>query len=100
MEKQHAEFELELKQGRAVVACSTNRPYRERMEITDAGGHLCASHQRGGIVSGIMARLMPGGENPLLNSLAGQREALGHAVRGIGNGSDFGSAAEGLRSCL
>ena len=96
LEEQHAEFELELKQGRAVVACSTNRPYRERMEITDASGHLCASHRRGGLVSGIMARLMPGGENPLVNSLVGQLEALGHAVRGIGNGSDLASAAEGI----
>jgi predicted dehydrogenase len=35
LEGQQAEFELELTRGRVVVACSTNRPYRERMEITD-----------------------------------------------------------------
>lgn len=95
LKEQCAEFELELTRGRAVVSCSTNRPYRERMEITDADGCLCASHRRGGIVSGIMAKLRPKGENPLVSSLVGQLEAFGQAVRGASGGS-LASAADGL----
>jgi myo-inositol 2-dehydrogenase / D-chiro-inositol 1-dehydrogenase len=95
LKEQRADFELELTRGRAVVACSTNRPYRERMEIADVDGRLCASHRRGGIVLGIMARLRPKGENPLVSSLVGQLEAFGKAVRGASGGS-LASAADGL----
>jgi predicted dehydrogenase len=95
LEEQHAEFELELTRGRAVVACSTNRPYRERMEIIDAGGRVRASFRRGGIISGIMARLRPKAENPLVSSLIGELEAFGRAVRG-GSIGYLASAADGL----
>jgi predicted dehydrogenase len=95
LEEQHAEFELELTRGRAVVACSTNRPYRERMEIIDAGGRVRASFRRGGIISGIMARLRPKVENPLVSSLIGELEAFGRAVRG-GSSGYLASAADGL----
>ncbi len=95
VKEQCAEFELELTRGRAVVACSTSRPYRERIEIADVDGRLCASHRRGGIVSGIMARLSPKTENPLVSSLVGQLEAFGQAVRGASDGS-LASAADGL----
>lgn len=95
LKEQYAGFELELTGGRAVVACSTNRPYRERMEIADVDGRFCASHRRGGIVSGIMARLRPKGENPLVNSLVRQLEAFGQAVRGASGGC-LASAADGL----
>jgi len=96
LKEQRAEFELELTRGRAVVACSTNRPYRERIEIADVDGRLCASQRRGGIVSGIMARLRPKGENPLVSSLVGQLEALGCAVRGVGERPRLASPAEGI----
>jgi predicted dehydrogenase len=95
LEEQQAEFELELTHGRVVVACSTNRPYRERMEITDAGGRLLASYRRGGVVSGVMARLRPKVANPLVNSLISELEAFAQAVRGGGSGS-LASAADGL----
>lgn len=95
LKEQCAEFELDLTRGRAVVVCSTNRPYRERMEITDENGRLLTSHRRGGIVSGIMARLRPKGENPLVSSLIGQLEAFAQAVRGGSSGS-LGSAADGV----
>jgi predicted dehydrogenase len=95
LKEQCAEFELELTRGRAVVACSTNRPYRERMEIADVDGRLCASHRRGGIVLGIMARLRPKVGNPLVSSLVGELEAFGKAVRGASGGS-LASAADGL----
>jgi len=96
LKQQQAEFELELDHGRAVVSCSTNRPYRERMEITDGSGRLCASHRRGGILPGIIARLSPKGDNPLVISLVGQLEALGRAVSGVGEGPPLASAAEGI----
>jgi len=95
LKQQSAKFELELTRGRAVVACSTNRPYRERMEIADVDGRLCGSHRRGGIISGIIARLRPKGENPLVSSLIGQLEAFAQAVRGGSSGS-LGSAADGV----
>jgi predicted dehydrogenase len=95
LKRQCAEFELELTRGRAVVACSTNHPYRERIEIVDVDGRLCASHRRGGIISGIIARLRPKGENPLVSSLVGQLEAFGQAVRGASGGS-LASAADGI----
>lgn len=93
--RQHAKFELELSRGRAVVACSTNRPYRERMEITDENGRSLASYRRGGIVSGILVRLRPKAENPLVRSLVGQLEAFAQVVRGGSSGS-LGSAADGV----
>lgn len=96
LDEEHAEFELELQHGRAVVVCSTNRPYRERMEITDAHGRLCASHRRGGIVRGILARLRPKRENPLVSSMVRQLEAFGHAVRGSGEGPRLASVTEGI----
>jgi hypothetical protein len=77
------------------VACSTKHPYRERIEIVDVDGRLCASHRRGGIISGIIARLRPKGENPLVSSLVGQLEAFGQAVRGASGGS-LASAADGI----
>ena len=91
----YAKFELELSRGRAVVACSTNRPYFERMEITDAGGCHRASYRRGGILSGIMAKLRPKVANPLVNSLISELEAFSQAVRGGSSGS-LASAADGL----
>jgi predicted dehydrogenase len=94
--ERHAEFELGLRGGKAVVACSTNRPYRERIEIRDTrDGRLLASHRRGGIVSGIMARLRPNSANPLVTSLALELEAFARAVRGRPSGS-LASAADGL----
>lgn len=90
-----AQFELDLTRGRALVVCSTNRPYRERMEISDENGRLVASHLRGGIVSGIIARLRPKGENPLVRSLVGELAAFARAVRGDSSGF-LASAADGI----
>ena len=95
LKEQCAEFKLDLTRGRAVVVCSTNRPYRERMEITDENGRLLASHRRGGIVWGIIARLRPKGENPLVTSLIGELEAFARAVRGDSSGF-LASAADGI----
>lgn len=95
LDEQHAEFELELTHGRVAVVCSTNRPYCERMEIIDAAGRLRASYRRGGIVSGIMARLSPKVANPLVNSLISELEAFSQAVRGGSSGS-LASAADGF----
>lgn len=95
LDEQHARFELELTGGRADVACSINRPYRERIEVSDADGRCRASYRRGGIVRGILARLSPRRENPLVSSLVGQLEALGEAVRG-GSRGRLASAADGV----
>ena len=95
LDQQRAEFELELTRGRAIVVCSTNRPYRERMDVTDSNGRLLASYRRGGIASGIMARLRPKAENPLIVSLVGQLEAFAEAVRG-GSRKSLASVVDGL----
>lgn len=95
LDQQYAEFELELTQGRAAVCCSTNRPYRERMDIIDSNGRLLASYRRGGVVSGIIARLRPKVENPLITSLVGQIEAFAETVRG-GPSRSLASVDDGL----
>ncbi|MBI4529264.1 MAG: Gfo/Idh/MocA family oxidoreductase [Deltaproteobacteria bacterium] len=93
--EKHAEFELDLSRGRAVVACSTNRPYRERVDITDVDGRLRASYRRGGLVPGIVAKLRPQHENPLVRSLTAELQAFARAVRGGSSGS-LASVADGV----
>jgi len=95
LDEQHARFKLELTRGPADLACSINRPYHEWIEIVDGGGGRRASYGRGGIVGGILARLSPRRENPLVRSLVGQLEAFGLAVRD-GSSVSLASTADGV----
>lgn len=90
-----AEFELTLERGQATVLCSCNRPYRERVQVRSRDGRPLGTFGRGGIVAGIIGKLLPPQENPLVSSLVGQLEAFVQAVRGGATGS-LASVADGL----
>ena len=96
VDERHAAFELELERGHATIACSNNSPYRERVGVIDSLGRVKVAYQRGGILSGIAARLRPHQENPLVTSLRGQLEAFGRAVAGIGSEPSLATTADGL----
>jgi len=90
-----AVFQVELERGRAIIACSNNRPHTERVKVKDVRGRVMARHTRGGAVAGILARLQPTRPNPLVNSLVGQVEAFARLVRGD-DGARLATAADGL----
>jgi predicted dehydrogenase len=96
VQERHAEFELDLKRGHVAISCSNNSPYRECVGVKDALGDLNVSYRRGGLLSGIVARLRLHQDNPLVTSLRGQLEAFGHAVAGIGGESPLATTADGL----
>jgi len=90
-----AEFELTLERGQATVVCSCNRPYRERVQVTSRDGRALGTFRRGGIAAGIIGKVFPQRENPLVSSLIGQLEAFAQAVRGGAAGS-LASVSDGL----
>jgi predicted dehydrogenase len=95
LQQQRAEFELELDRGNAVIVCSINTPYTELIQVHDDRGHAIETFTRGGLISGILARLKPSRENPLVSSLVGQLEAYGNAVRGRHHG-ELATASDGI----
>ena len=96
LNERRAEFELGLVRGHATISCSNNRPHYERIEVKDALGRVSGSYKRGGLLSGIVARLQPNRENPLVRSLVTQLETFGRAVRGMPSGSPLATAADGI----
>lgn len=78
VDHERAQFELELSRGRARIKCSTDRRYRELVEIRDRGGKLLGRSVLGQ-VRGRLARLR-GAPDPLVLSLGRQLEALRDAV--------------------
>lgn len=95
LRERRVEFEVALERGYAIISCSNNRPHYEHIEVKEFLGRVSGSHRRGGLLSGIVARLQPNRENPLVSSLVAQLEAFGRAVRGIG-GAALGTPADGL----
>jgi predicted dehydrogenase len=95
LESHHAVFEIHLERGRAAIACSTNRPYTESIIVKDSRGHVIGRYRRGGILSGILAKLNQNRENPLVDLLVRQLETFALAVRGE-TGATLPSAADGL----
>jgi len=96
LEQGRAKFELELERGNAVIACSSNSPYREVVQVQLGNGQEVGSFKRGGIVAGIIGKLRPTQENPLVNSLIGQLEAFGQAVRRKTGTTSLGTVRDGL----
>ena len=96
LEQTRAEFEIELERGHAVVVCSSNSPYREVIQVRLNHDFPARSFTRGGIVAGIISKLCPAKENPLVNSLIGELEAFGQAVRKIPTASSLGTVREGI----
>jgi predicted dehydrogenase len=96
LHERRAEFEVGLERGHASISCSNNSPYLERIDLKSSRGRLNCSYKRGGILSGILAKLQPHRENPLVRPMVGQLEAFGRAVRGIIDGSPLATTADGL----
>src|SRR5262249_49596137 len=89
-------FEVGLERGSATISCSNNTPYRERIELKDSRGHVDYSYKRGGLLLGIVTKLQPNRENPLVRPMVDQLEAFGRAVRGTMDGSPLATTADGL----
>jgi predicted dehydrogenase len=81
-----AECELDLERGHAVISCSTNRPYMELVQIHDDQGRRLGMSVQGGVIAGLLARIVRPRENPLVSSLVRELEAFGAAVAGDGSG--------------
>lgn len=96
LEQGRAEFELELERGNAVIACSSTSPYCEVVQVKLGNGKEVGSFKRGGIVAGVIGKLRPTKENPLVNSLIGQLEAFGQAVRRTTATTSLGTVRDGL----
>jgi len=91
-----AEFDLDLDCGRATIICSTNSPYRELVVVKDGRGGEQHTHARGGLLAGVLARLRPTQENPLVTSLRGQLQAFGQAIRGDRTSTQLATAGDGV----
>jgi len=96
LHERRVEFEVGLERGHATISCSNNSPYRERVEVKNSLGRVSGSYKRGGLLSGIVARIRPNQENPLVTSLVGQLEAFGRAVGGMLGRSPLATAADGF----
>lgn len=88
---------LELERGQATIICCCNRPYREAVRVRAKDGRALATYTRGGILAGLVGRLLPERESPLIRSLTGQLEAFTAAVQGLQPGEPLGSAADGVK---
>jgi predicted dehydrogenase len=75
------------------IACATDRPHHELVEIRGADGRLAGRTVSSGRARGALARLTPG-PHPLVRSLALQLEAYARALRGA-DPSPLATAAEG-----
>ena len=94
--QEHAEFELELGRGQATVICSCNSPYRELVQVRTSDGGRVGMFRRGGIVAGIIGKLSPWRENPLVTSLVGQLEAFGQVIRSDCTPTQLATAGDGV----
>jgi predicted dehydrogenase len=94
---EYAEFELELERGQATVICSCNSPYRERVRVRASDGRALGTFRRGGIVAGIIGKVISKRENPLVTSLVSQVEAFRCAVRGLPSAQPLGSVVDGVK---
>lgn len=97
LDQAHAQFELTLQRGQATVVCSSNSPYRERVEIRGADGLALGTFSRGGIVAGIIGKVIPKRQNPLVNSLVNQLEALCCSVQGAHSAQPLSPAIDGVK---
>ena len=60
-------------------------------------GRALGTFSRGGIVAGIIGKLFPERENPLVNSLVSQLEAFSCAVQGVPSPQPLSSAVDGVK---
>jgi predicted dehydrogenase len=89
----HAEIELRVARGTALINCSNDRAYREVVEVRRAGGQVLARTAAGGALS-LIADRIPGRAHPLVASLRAQLDAFGSAIAQADPGL-LATAAEG-----
>jgi predicted dehydrogenase len=92
------EVDLGLERGRARIAGSTDRPYREVFEAT-VDGRRAGRCVYGGLVAGLATRLRPRQAHPLVRSLRAQLEAFADVVRG-GSSDRLARADDGVAAML
>lgn len=87
--------ELDLGRARATLEFAVDRPHRERIEARDVGGRRLYGRLDGGVLRALLRRARtPSEDNPFVNSLARQLEAVALEVRGTPG--ILASAADGL----
>ena len=96
LNKRRVNFDLKLELGHAAISCSNDTHYRERIVLRDPQGRVRGAYKRGGLVSGLAARLQPKRESPLVKPIVGQLEAFALAVRGLLDRTPLATAADGL----
>ena len=96
LQAHRVKLELELTRCRAVVSCSTNTPYRERIAIRDVSGRVRQIYKRGGLLAGFAGKLHFKRENPLVNLMARQLEAFAAAVRGRSCNPSLATSTDGF----
>jgi predicted dehydrogenase len=82
-----AQLELELGPGRGWVTaeCANDRPWRESVEVRNEEGEL-GRVTAGGLLRGLVSRVRPPREHPLLASLSRELRCFAAAVRGEPSG--------------
>jgi predicted dehydrogenase len=96
LNERRVNLDLKLERGHAAISCSNDTHYRERIVLKDLQGRICGSYKRGGLVSGVAARLRPKAESPLVKPIVGQLEAFALAVRGMVDWTPLATSADGL----
>lgn len=87
--------ELDLGRVRAMLECAVDRPHRETIEARDADGRRLYRRLDGGVVRALVRRARtPSEDNPFVNSLARQLEAVALGARDTAG--ILASAADGL----
>jgi len=80
--------------ARARITCATDRAYRERVVVRDAGGRVTFRRREGGLVGGAVSRVRRG-PHPLVGSLAAQLDAFAASCAGE-SAPDLATAADGV----
>jgi len=91
-----ARLELKTTNGRALIACATDRPHRERAEAFAADGRRLWSWRTGGLAHNALARLRRG-EHGLVASIRAQLAAYEAVLRG-GSPGALARASDGLEA--
>jgi predicted dehydrogenase len=95
LSSENGRAELDLGRVRATLEFAVDRPHREAIEARDAGGRRLYRRLDGGAVRALVRRARtPSEDNPFVNSLARQLEAVALEVRGTPG--ILASAADGL----
>src|SRR5262249_6843235 len=91
-----AEVDFGLGCGRATIVCLTQRPLPGVVGLKGGRRGEQHTHARGGLLAGVLARLRPTQENPLVTSLRGQLEAFGQVIRSDCTPTQLATAGDGV----